>query len=92
MELTKDQRKELIREVISEYNDLHPCRFSESERHLIHSLQEITVEEKANAGTWRIIIQWGVNLRDVTKKVRTTIILLLGTFLIALGAKAMKIW
>ena len=85
--MNEEQQKELIKQAIHEYNDSHPCKLSDEERHLVHSLHEIGREEGAHTGTWRVIVQCGVSLTDLTKKVRTSILVILGLIILAIAGK-----
>ena len=55
---------------VEEYAKTHPCRLTDSERALIHAQHAAMVEEGANHGTFRIIIQMGKSWQDVTGGLR----------------------
>jgi len=64
------------------YADSHPC-LTERQRAMVVAQDQALVEEGGNNGTLRVLIQWGVNMTNITKQVRNVILWLLG--LIALG-------
>lgn len=66
------------------YVNTHPCKLSDDERGMIHAQHEALIEEGGNHGTLRVLIQWGVNMTDITKQVRRVILWILG--IVALGA------
>jgi len=85
--MSPEETKKLIKEAIKEYNQDHPCKLSSGERHMVHAQHEIMDEEGADMGTWRIIIQYGVTVKDVTRKIRNSIILILALIVLAVSGK-----
>lgn len=90
MELTQEQLKDIIKEAVAEYESKHPCKLPIAERAMVHAQYEAMVEEGANHGTFRILFQWGVSVKDVTKQVRRIVLITLGLLVIIFGAKAIR--
>ena len=88
MELTPEQLKALVQEAVAEYESTHPCRLTDPERAMVHAQHEAMVEEGANHGTFRILFQWGVSVKDITKQVRRAVLVILGLLTLVFGAKA----
>jgi hypothetical protein len=86
-ELLEEMMERAAKKAVAEYTKEHPCHLTEPERSMIHSLHEAMIEEGANHGTWRVLIQWGVNLTDITKQVRRGILLIIGLLALIFGAK-----
>ena len=88
MELTSEELEALCSRAantaLALYAQTHPYKLSDDEGAMVSALHEALVEEGGNHGTLRVLIQWGVNMTDVTKQVRRVVLWLLG--LIALGA------
>jgi hypothetical protein len=83
-ELLKRLLNEAAQTAVKQFDLEHPCRLSPEERGVVHSLHEAMVEEGANHGTIRIIIQMGKSFQDVTKSFRRAgmVILILSVFVL----------
>lgn len=55
-----------INRAIENFDIKHPCRFDASEIAMVKSQYESMVEENANHGTFRIMIQMGKSWQDIT--------------------------
>lgn len=55
---------------VETFMENHPCRLSDSEYSMIQAAGIAHKEEKADHGTWRIIIQMGKGYQDVTSGFR----------------------
>lgn len=55
---------------VEEFARAHPCRLNDHERGVVHALSDAIVEEKANHGTLRIIVQIGKSYQDITGSIR----------------------
>jgi hypothetical protein len=65
----------------------HPCRLTDSERGIVHSLHEALSEEGGNHGTLRVIVQVGKSFQDITKTARRTGLLILLVIILLFGMK-----
>jgi len=72
--MSQEEIKQIVKTAIAEYEAEHPCKLSVEERAMVHAQHDAMVEEGGNHGTWRVIVQWGVNMTDVTKQVRKCIL------------------
>ena len=72
--LLEEMMERAAKKAVAEFSIQHPCHLSETERGLVHALHEISSEEGANHGHWRLIIQWGVSVKDVTKTIQRYIL------------------
>ena len=90
--LTEEQLQEMInraaKKAVTEYSEKHACKLTEAERHMVHAQHTIMEEEGADTGVIRIIFQYGVTMKDITKKVRTFILIILGLVILAVAGKA----
>ena len=73
-------------EAVKEFSEKHPCRLSDSERSLVHAIHDIGIEEGANHGTWRVIVQTGKGWQDVTKKARNIGLAILFAIVVVVGS------
>ena len=81
--------RQTAREVMKEAG--HICHFSEPERKQMHSFNDVVTRERADHGTFTILIQSGNTVRDVTRKFLTTgIWIIIGLVAAIVGAFVIK--
>ena len=87
MEITDERLAEIIEQTVKRCYSEHKCRLNNEEIALVQSTHEALVEEGGNHGTIRVLVQWGVNLTDITKQVRRAIILVVAVIVLAFSVK-----
>ena len=72
--------------VAKKFKKDHICRFDEETAKTIHNLHDVAISENADAGTFRIIFQWGRTAQDATKTIRRIVVFgILTALLIVFG-------
>jgi len=87
MEMTDERLAEIIEQTVKRCYSEHKCLLTDEEIGLVKSTREALVEEGGNHGTIRVLVQWGVNLTDITKQVRRAIILVIAVIVLAFSVK-----
>ena len=87
MEMTDERLAEIIEQTVKRCYSEHQCKLTKEEIALVQSTHEALVEEGGNHGTIRVLVQWGVNLTDITKQVRRAIILIIAVIVLAFSVK-----
>ena len=85
-ELTAREKKvieEAAAAAVEAYGEKHPCRFDDATAQTLHEIHAAKTQEGADSNTFRIIIQFGRSVQDVTKAMRK--LLIVGLILAAIA-------